>query len=130
MKIIDKVLFFDYLMELIMIITMICGQIILAHSLSSIGYISIHVSFIIYCLFYFLPILYLIALWNSDVINYQKNTILLILLFVINEVVHGNQVQLAFPLPAIDFYVIVCLIINFIFFIKRKTKNNRSKIYL
>ena len=61
MKIIDKVLFFDYLMELIMIITMICGQIILAHSLISIGYISIHVSFIIYCLFYFLPILYLIA---------------------------------------------------------------------
>lgn len=130
MKIIDKVLFFDYLMELIMIITMICGQIILAHSLISIGYISIHVSFIIYCLFYFLPILYLIALWNSDVINYQKNTILLILLFVINEVVHGNQVQLAFPLPAIDFYVIVCLIINVVFFIKRKTKNNRSKIYL
>ena len=123
MKIIDKVWVFDYLMEIFMIMTMVCGQILLTNSLNSLGYISIHISFIIYCLFYFLPILYFIALWNSDSINYRKNTTLLILLFIVNEVVHGNQVQLSFPLPAIDFYVVSCLIMNIIFFIKRKAEN-------
>ena len=78
MKIIDKVWVFDYLMEIFMIMTMVCGQSLLTNSLNSLGYISIHISFIIYCLFYFLPILYFIALWNSDVIDYRKNIILLI----------------------------------------------------
>ena len=68
-------------------------------------------------------VLYFIALWNSDSINYRKNTTLLILLFIVNEVVHGNQVQLSFPLPAIDFYVVSCLIMNIIFFLKRKAEN-------
>ena len=123
MKIIDKVWIFDYLMEVFMIMTMVCGQILLTNSLNPLGYISIHISFIIYCLFYFLPILYFIALWNSDSINYRKNTTLLILLFIVNEVVHGNQVQLSFTLPAIDFSVVSCLIMNIIFFIKRKAEN-------
>ena len=103
MKIIDKVWGFDYLMEIFMIMTMVCGQSLLTNSLNSLGYISIHISFIIYCLFYFLPILYFIALWNSDVIDYRKNIILLIILFIFNKLFHGNQVQLSFPLPAIDF---------------------------
>ena len=104
MKIIDKVWVFDYLMEIFMIMTMVCGQSLLTNSLNSLGYISIHISFIIYCLFYFLPILYFIALWNSDAIDYRKNIILLIILFIFNKLFHGNQVQLSFPLPAIDFY--------------------------
>ena len=52
MKIIDKVWVFDYLMEIFMIMTMVCGQSLLTNSLNSLGYISIHISFIIYCLFY------------------------------------------------------------------------------
>ena len=64
MKIIDKVWVFDYLMEIFMIMTMVCGQSLLTNSLNPLGYISIHISFIIYCLFYFLLILYFIALWN------------------------------------------------------------------
>lgn len=51
MKIIDKVWVFDYLMEIFMIMTMVCGQSLLTNSLNSLGYISIHISFIIYCLF-------------------------------------------------------------------------------
>ena len=62
MKIIDKVWVFDYLMEIFMIMTMVCGQSLLTNSLNPLGYISIHISFIIYCLFYFLPFLYFIAL--------------------------------------------------------------------
>ena len=111
MKIIDKVWVFDYLMEIFMIMTMVCGQSLL----------------IIYCLFYFLPILYFIALWNSDVIDYRKNIILLIILFIFNKLFHGNQVQLSFPLPAIDFYVVICLIITIVFYIRRK--NGESKTY-
>lgn len=53
MKIIDKVWVFDYLMEIFMIMTMVCGQSLLTNSLNPLGYISIHISFIIYCLFYF-----------------------------------------------------------------------------
>ena len=52
MKIIDKVWVFDYLMEILMIMTMVCGQSLLTNSLNSLGYISIHISFIIYCLFF------------------------------------------------------------------------------
>ena len=91
MKIIDKVWVFDYLMEIFLIMTMVCGQSLLTNSLNPLGYISIHISFIIYCLFYFLPILYFIALWNSDVIDYRKNIILLIILFIFNKLFHGNQ---------------------------------------
>ena len=75
----------------------------------------------------FLPILYFIALWNSDVIDYRKNIILLIILFIFNKLFHGNQVQLSFPLPAIDFYVVICLIITIVFYIRRK--NGESKTY-
>ena len=130
MKIIDKVWVFDYLMEILMIMTMVCGQSLLTNSLNSLnslGYISIHISFIIYCLFYFLPILSFIALWNSDAIDYRKNIILLIILFIFNKLFHGNQVQLSFPLPAIDFYVVICLIITIVFYIRRK--NGESKTY-
>lgn len=127
MKIIDKVWVFDYLMEIFMIMTMVCGQSLLTNSLNPLGYIRIHISFIIYCLFYFLPILYFIALWNSDVIDYRKNIILLIILFIFNKLFHGNQVQLSFPLPAIDFYVVICLIITIVFYIRRK--NGESKTY-
>ena len=105
MKIIDKVWVFDYLMEIFMIMTMVCGQSLLTNSLNSLGYISIHISFIIYCLFYFL----------------------LIILFIFNKLFHGNQVQLSFPLPAIDFYVVICLIITIVFYIRRK--NGESKTY-
>ena len=49
MKIIDKVWVFDYLMEIFMIMTMVCGQSLLTNSLNPLGYISIHISFIIYC---------------------------------------------------------------------------------
>ena len=117
MKIIDKVWVFDYLMEIFMIMTMVCGQSLLTNSLNPLGYISI----------YFLPILYFIALWNSDVIDYRKNIILLIILFIFNKLFHGNQVQLSFPLPAIDFYVVICLIITIVFYIRRK--NDESKTY-
>ena len=127
MKIIDKVWVFDYLMEIFMIMTMVCGQSLLTNSLNPLGYISIHISFIIYCLFYFLLILYFIVLWNSDVIDYRKNIILLIILFIFNKLFHGNQVQLSFPLPAIDFYVVICLIITIVFYIRRK--NGESKTY-
>ena len=115
MKIIDKVWVFDYLMEIFMIMTMVCGQSLLTNSLNSLGYISIHIS------------LYFIALWNSDVIDYRKNIILLIILFIFNKLFHGNQVQLSFPLPAIDFYVVICLIITIVFYIRRK--NGESKTY-
>ena len=47
MKIIDKVWVFDYLMEIFMIMTMVCGQSLLTNSLNPLGYISIHISFII-----------------------------------------------------------------------------------
>ena len=79
MKIIDKVWVFDYLMEIFMIMTMVCGQ------------------------------------------------SLLIILFIFNKLFHGNQVQLSFPLPAIDFYVVICLIITIVFYIRRK--NGESKTY-
>ena len=92
MKIIDKVWVFDYLMEILMIMTMVCGQSLLTNSLYSLGYISIHISFIIF-----------------------------------NKLFHGNQVQLSFPLPAIDFYVVICLIITIVFYIRRK--NGESKTY-
>ena len=109
MKIIDKVWVFDYLMEIFMIMTMVCGQSLLTNSLNPLGYISIHISFIIYCL------------------DYRKNIILLIILFIFNKLFHGNQVQLSFPLPAIDFYVVICLIITIVFYIRRK--NDESKTY-
>ena len=59
MKIIDKVWVFDYLMEIFMIMTMVCGQSLLTNSLNSLGYISIHISFIIivYFIFYLFYIL-------------------------------------------------------------------------
>lgn len=53
MKIIDKVWVFDYLMEIFMIMTMVCGQSLLTNSLNPLGYISIHISFIIYCFILF-----------------------------------------------------------------------------
>ena len=55
MKIIDKVWAFDYLMEIFMIMTMVCGQSLLTNSLNSLGYISIHISFIFYLFYILLP---------------------------------------------------------------------------
>lgn len=106
---------------------MICVKSFTYKLFKPLGYISIHISFIIYCYFIFYLFYIFIALWNSDVIDYRKNIILLIILFIFNKLFHGNQVQLSFPLPAIDFYVVICLIITIVFYIRRK--NGESKTY-
>lgn len=61
MKIIDKVWIFDYLMEVFMIMTMVCGQILLTNSLNpyDILVFILVLLFIVYFIFYLFYILLL-----------------------------------------------------------------------